>query len=323
MLFTAVHVHHLSRGTLAPLTLLNQHSCVSWSIPPKDGQPQVESKQRNVHDAGARYWGSIRRQYPAENSVISAGCILLKKVDSTLPAEEGNGSQPTQSWDPVLNYNLVVVRIVSTGELIFPKGRKDIGESIYDAAIRETFENTGYPCRLLPLPVPTKATIPPALPTSASSSQETGQEAAQAKAAKAALLNFEPIACLLYAHNMSEVQKMVFWYTGIGFAGPPACPRYADGGREVRDDRSAIGTSCGSYALGGAQGFDQSGDDIASTGRAADRARGEHSVKGARSSSRQGIAAGFLSLGPLLIRQRNGARSIPSVYSNMAPGIIS
>ncbi|KAF3934508.1 hypothetical protein ABW19_dt0205234 [Dactylella cylindrospora] len=38
-----------------------------------------------------------------------------------------------------------------------PKGRKDIGESFAEAAVREGEEEGGYPCRLLPVPVSTRA----------------------------------------------------------------------------------------------------------------------------------------------------------------------
>ncbi|EPS39590.1 hypothetical protein H072_6645 [Dactylellina haptotyla CBS 200.50] len=37
-----------------------------------------------------------------------------------------------------------------------PKGRKDVGESLEAAALREAEEEGGYPCRLLPVPVPTR-----------------------------------------------------------------------------------------------------------------------------------------------------------------------
>ncbi|KAH9983221.1 hypothetical protein BJV77DRAFT_1044040, partial [Russula vinacea] len=42
-------------------------------------------------------------------------------------------------------------------EWLLPKGRKDRGECVPATAIRETFEETGYPCRLLPLDMITRA----------------------------------------------------------------------------------------------------------------------------------------------------------------------
>lgn len=43
-------------------------------------------------------------------------------------------------------------------EWLLPKGRQDLGESLAHAALRETFEETGYPCRLLPVNMLTRAT---------------------------------------------------------------------------------------------------------------------------------------------------------------------
>jgi 8-oxo-dGTP pyrophosphatase MutT (NUDIX family) len=40
---------------------------------------------------------------------------------------------------------------------LLPKGRKDHGESVPATAVRETFEETGYPCELLPLDLITRA----------------------------------------------------------------------------------------------------------------------------------------------------------------------
>ncbi|KZT68056.1 hypothetical protein DAEQUDRAFT_728315 [Daedalea quercina L-15889] len=44
----------------------------------------------------------------------------------------------------------------------FPKGRKDIGESLEQAALREAYEESGYQVEFLPLYLPTNAPIPPA-----------------------------------------------------------------------------------------------------------------------------------------------------------------
>jgi 8-oxo-dGTP pyrophosphatase MutT (NUDIX family) len=40
---------------------------------------------------------------------------------------------------------------------LLPKGRKDRGEGVPVAAVRETFEETGHPCKLLPLDLITRA----------------------------------------------------------------------------------------------------------------------------------------------------------------------
>lgn len=78
--------------------------------------------------------------------VIAAGCVLFRKSPQTnqlqlcliyVPPEDGKEAK----W-------------------LLPKGRKDLGESIAAAAVRETFEETGYPCELLSCRMPTRATTP-------------------------------------------------------------------------------------------------------------------------------------------------------------------
>jgi len=51
---------------------------------------------------------------------------------------------------------------VETDGIVYflPKGRKDVGESLSEAALREGYEESGYKCTLLPLNVPTHAPAP-------------------------------------------------------------------------------------------------------------------------------------------------------------------
>ncbi|KAG6806969.1 hypothetical protein H0H92_009331 [Tricholoma furcatifolium] len=80
-------------------------------------------------------------QYLADDFVISAGSVLFRK---------------SQSHD----LEICLIHNTPRNEWLLPKGRKDRGESIEVAAVRETFEETGYPCALWPLRMPTRATIP-------------------------------------------------------------------------------------------------------------------------------------------------------------------
>ena len=43
---------------------------------------------------------------------------------------------------------------------LLPKGRKNYNETMGDACLRETQEETGYPCEFIPLRMPTRATEP-------------------------------------------------------------------------------------------------------------------------------------------------------------------
>ncbi|RGP81098.1 nudix domain-containing [Fusarium longipes] len=47
-----------------------------------------------------------------------------------------------------------------TGEYLLPKGRKDVGESLEETALRETFEETGVKVQLLPVNIASLATTP-------------------------------------------------------------------------------------------------------------------------------------------------------------------
>jgi 8-oxo-dGTP pyrophosphatase MutT (NUDIX family) len=75
-------------------------------------------------------------------------------------------------------------------ELMLPKGRKNIGETLEDAALRETLEETGYEASLLPLPVPTLAT-----------SDEISKNAD---------LTTEPVS--VTERYKGDVRKIIFWF---------------------------------------------------------------------------------------------------------------
>ncbi|KAK7033033.1 NUDIX hydrolase domain-like protein [Favolaschia claudopus] len=79
--------------------------------------------------------------YFSEQFVISAGCVLFRKNDQGA-------------------LEIGVLRDRNKDEWMLPKGRKDCGESIETAAVRETFEETGYPCTLLPIRMATRAPQP-------------------------------------------------------------------------------------------------------------------------------------------------------------------
>ena len=83
---------------------------------------------------------------------------------------------------------VLLIRWRKTGEILLPKGRKNIDESLQQAAIRETFEETGYQASLLPLEFPTLA-------TSASDRQRAITE---------------PIA--VTQRNAGRKLKIIFWF---------------------------------------------------------------------------------------------------------------
>ncbi|KAJ7127099.1 NUDIX hydrolase domain-like protein [Mycena epipterygia] len=115
-------------------------------------------------------------QYSASQFVISAGCILFRKASESL--------------------EICILHERNNNEYLLPKGRKDCGESISDAAVRETFEETGYPCELVPCRMPTRAPRP-------------GVNAVDAVAVVDAIT--EPIAVIVRDQGVRGI-KMVWWY---------------------------------------------------------------------------------------------------------------
>ena len=72
------------------------------------------------------------------------------------------------------------------GEYLLPKGRKNVAESLQAAAQRETWEESGYSCRLLAHNLPTRATQPMETP------------------------HTEPIA--IQQRLSQGIRKIIFWY---------------------------------------------------------------------------------------------------------------
>ncbi|EJF63975.1 hypothetical protein DICSQDRAFT_102180 [Dichomitus squalens LYAD-421 SS1] len=92
------------------------------------------------------------------------------------------------------------------GAWLLSKGRKDEGEDLATAATREVFEETGYPCRLHPVPnLPTCAPLPAEL---------VGTDP-QPHSTRIALNSTEPFMITLrpIAFGMLKL-KLIFWYIG-------------------------------------------------------------------------------------------------------------
>ncbi|KAI4194099.1 MAG: hypothetical protein LQ350_007966 [Teloschistes chrysophthalmus] len=80
-------------------------------------------------------------QYTSEAFVESAGAVLFR-----LSTQE-----------------ICLLRTLKSNEYVLAKGRRNCGETRHEAATREILEETGFPCRLLPLNFSTRA--PPAVET--------------------------------------------------------------------------------------------------------------------------------------------------------------
>ena len=92
---------------------------------------------------------------------------------------------------------VLLIRWQETGQYMLPKGKKDIGESMEQTAMRETYEETGIRVELLPVNIPTLATCP--------SSAENAKEPPKTIT--------EPIA-VTHRINSEGVLKPIIWFVG-------------------------------------------------------------------------------------------------------------
>lgn len=95
-------------------------------------------------------------------------------------------------------------------QYLLPKGRKDIGETLEEAALRETFEETGFKCNLLPHGVKTLATKP--LLVGSLEGGEVTRDSIESD--KGGGLTKEPIA--VQQRVVHKALKIIFWFVAQG-----------------------------------------------------------------------------------------------------------
>lgn len=123
------------------------------------------------------------KQYLAGDFVVSAGSVLFRDHLKNTPS----------------NLQICLIYNTTTKSYQLPKGRKDRGESIEQAAVRETFEETGYECELWPQRMLTRALVP-------------GQNIHDVVQEGDGLV--EPIAVTVrdYGEGKGKGTKIIWWY---------------------------------------------------------------------------------------------------------------
>jgi 8-oxo-dGTP pyrophosphatase MutT (NUDIX family) len=115
----------------------------------------------------------------------------------------------------LIHRKILLVRERFTKEIFLPKGRKNENERLRTAALRETYEETGYPATILPLKLPTNAT------------NRTADEA-----------HTEPIA--ITQRVTDGILKLIFWYAAsVDFRAHPD-----QGTQQEGEDFEAIWMDC-------------------------------------------------------------------------------
>ncbi|WEW61330.1 hypothetical protein PRK78_006820 [Emydomyces testavorans] len=97
---------------------------------------------------------------------------------------------------------VLLIYFRTAGEYLLPKGRKNIGETLEQAALRETFEETGHQVELLSLAIQTLATVG----DSASPAEDDKEKDRPVT---------EPVA-VTQRVTKEGVLKIIFWFAASG-----------------------------------------------------------------------------------------------------------
>ena len=125
----------------------------------------------------------VTRQYTSEQLVESCGAVLFS---SSKPA----------------NAEVCLINLLSKNEWMLPKGRRNIGESRKEAALREVTEETGLQCRVLPVTISTRACDPydpPDVPDEARIQADIT----------------EPFMCTVRELPQGNGTKLIWWYVAV------------------------------------------------------------------------------------------------------------
>jgi 8-oxo-dGTP pyrophosphatase MutT (NUDIX family) len=125
----------------------------------------------------------VTRQYASEQFVESCGAVLFMSSE-------------------LANAKVCLINLLSTNEWMLPKGRRNIGESRKEAAVREVAEETGLQCRLLPVTMSTRACAandPPDVPDEARTQIDIT----------------EPFMCTIRELAKSNGTKLIWWYIAV------------------------------------------------------------------------------------------------------------
>lgn len=113
--------------------------------------------------------------------------------------------------DPVQK-SVLLINHRPKNQFFLPKGRKNHGETLESAAVRETYEETGYPCKLLQHnSLPTKAPLGSSSPND---TQEENNSTAQIKSPESEL-HTEPFAVQQWVYQ-DGTRKLIFWFLAVG-----------------------------------------------------------------------------------------------------------
>ena len=144
-------------------------------------------------------------------------------IPSLIPATDFYLASGTITLDPK-QHKVLIILDRAAGTYKLPRGRKDWGEHLEATAVRETLEETGAHCTLLPVPLSTRATCP----TTASDPNHAFHAAAQTARFSSdgdVLLPgsarvVEPVAVMQH-RQANGALAVVLWYVAVADSSAP------------------------------------------------------------------------------------------------------
>lgn len=209
---------HEEHQGLAPTALskILKRRKMSLNATTYDPATAGESNSKKPHPNAAEVSLPTYAQYDSTHTQIAAGVVIFH----------------------VASARAVVCYHTRDHYYFLPKGRKDAGETVERAACREGFEESGYRCRLLPLPQSHRQPAP---------AETWGEEISELSKR----WSTEPMWTQL-APNRRQTQYILFWYVAETL--PPDLQRKVDEATEAaKKARSSASTANGTIVGSSAQ----------------------------------------------------------------------
>lgn len=120
-------------------------------------RPSLNIRLHHIHHTRAKMGEST--PIPSHQAKTPLDLDYIDRAMTFIPSERCTISCGTACVDPKASKVLIIFnRRLGIWQL--PKGRKDIGETLHSAALRETYEETGVRASLFPLLIQTRCTKP-------------------------------------------------------------------------------------------------------------------------------------------------------------------
>ncbi|KAI4641497.1 hypothetical protein J4E93_007593 [Alternaria ventricosa] len=127
-------------------------------------------------------------------------------AQSTFPTQQYTSDLFVESCGAILydttRQKVCLIHLAQSNMWTLPKGRRNVGESRRESALREVYEETGYKCHILPVDMKTRATI-------------AGDTADAPDVARISRDSVEPFMVTMRTLKDGQGVKIIWWYVAM------------------------------------------------------------------------------------------------------------